>query len=107
MNLPKWNIQELTGYEPKTTFWEDFTIADVFGADAVQDTFNRAFNEWKINYIYLTELVMVLNHRCWLHYHQKNMKLSQLYCELFEKSRDYAFDHLKGAELEYYIQTTD
>ena len=49
------------GYTPQTTFWEDFSIADPFGLEAVQDTFNRAFEEWKSDHIYLTELVLVLN----------------------------------------------
>ena len=53
-------VQE-NGYKFKTTFWSDFSIADRFGLDAVQDTFNRAFAEWKSNVIYLTELVLVLN----------------------------------------------
>ena len=44
------------GYELQTTFWNDFSIADRFGLSAVQDTFNRAFKEWKENYKYLTEL---------------------------------------------------
>lgn len=39
------------GYEMQTTFWQDFTIADAFGIDAIKDTFNRAFKEWKDNYI--------------------------------------------------------
>ena len=39
------------GYEEKTTFAMDFDIADRFGASAVKDTFNRAFNEWKSDYI--------------------------------------------------------
>ena len=30
------------GYEPITTFWDDFSIADVFGASAVKDTYKRA-----------------------------------------------------------------
>ena len=51
----------LNAYEPKTTFWMDFSIADRFGANAIKDTYNRAFKEWKTNYIYLTELVIVLN----------------------------------------------
>ena len=38
------------GYELQTTFWEDFTIADRFGLSAIQDTFNRAFEEWKEHY---------------------------------------------------------
>lgn len=55
------------GYETFTTFWEDFSIADVFGTNAIEDTYNRAFNEWRNNYQYLTELVMILN---WKLYHK-------------------------------------
>ena len=25
--IPRWNITELNGYEPITTFWQDFSIA--------------------------------------------------------------------------------
>jgi hypothetical protein len=53
-------VQE-NGYKFKTTFWNDFTIADKFGLDAVKDTFKRAFAEWRSNVIYLTEFVLVLN----------------------------------------------
>lgn len=35
------------GNEVKTTFWEDFSIAERFGLSAIQDTFKRAFKEWK------------------------------------------------------------
>ncbi len=35
------------GNEIKTMFWEDFSIAERFGLSAIQDTFNRAFKEWK------------------------------------------------------------
>ena len=31
------------GYNVQTTFWEDFSAADIFGLSAIQDTFNRAF----------------------------------------------------------------
>ena len=65
--LPAWTMAAEIGYKPKTTFWQDFSIADLYGADAVQDTFNRAFDEWKTDYIYLTELVLVLNHKAWQH----------------------------------------
>ena len=42
------------GYELQTTFWNDFSIADRFGLSAVQDTFNRAFKEWKaVSYTHL------------------------------------------------------
>lgn len=63
VKVPVWNIESLCGYKPMTTFWQDFSIADAFGIAAVVDTFKRAFKEWKDNYKYLTELVMVLNHK--------------------------------------------
>lgn len=97
----------INGYETITTFWEDFGIADRFGIDAVKDTYRRAFNEWKDNYKYLTELVMVLNWQCWLHYERHNEKLSRLYGELYYGANDYALEHLKGDELTYYYRTTD
>ena len=46
MKLANWNIKEMTGYTPITTFYTDFSIADQFGVDAIQETFDRAFNEY-------------------------------------------------------------
>lgn len=97
---------DMSGYEPKTTFWSDFSIADKFGLSAVQDTFNRAFDEWKDNYIYLTELVLVLNWKMWQHY-EHNEQLARLYESLWGQADEYAFQNLKDNELEYFIQTTD
>lgn len=37
----------LLDYECKTTFWEDFDIADRFGVEAIRDTYKRARAEWK------------------------------------------------------------
>lgn len=76
-----WPIEEMTGYKPKTTFWLDFTIADNFGADAVKDTYSRAFNEWKTDHVYLTELVLVLNWKIWQHY-EINEPLARIYNDL-------------------------
>ena len=52
------------GYELQTTFWNDFSIADRFGIEAINDTYKRAFSEWKDNYKYLTELILVLFLQC-------------------------------------------
>ena len=94
------------GYVLTTTFWEDFSIADRFGKDAIKDTFKRAFNEWKGNYIYLTELVIVLNHKIWQWY-EKNDAYAELYNDLWEKADNYAFTHLKGEELSFFYDITD
>lgn len=104
--LPVWNITELCGYEPKTTFWMDFSIADRFGLDAIQDTYNRAFAGWKTNVVYLTEMVMVLNHKMWSFYQKDNDKY-ELYLKLYEQADQYAVRNLKGADLNYFYQTTD
>ena len=84
-----------TGYECFTTFFEDFTIAEKFGIDAVKDTYNRAFKEWKSNYKYLTELVMILNWKIWQHY-EKNDELATLYNSLWEKQMLMLVNDLKG-----------
>lgn len=94
------------GYVMTTTFWEDFTIADRFGEAAVRDTFKRAFKEWKRNHIYLTELVIVLNHKIWQHYRLKS-PLAEVYNELWEKADEYACTHLKGEELAHFYRITD
>ncbi len=78
----------LLDYECKTTFWEDFSIAERFGAEAIRDTYTRARAEWKNDRVYGTELSMVLNHKCWYWYEKQNTKLSQLYAELWEKYHD-------------------
>lgn len=94
------------GYETKTTFWEDFSIADRFGISAIKDTYKRAFNEWKSNVEYITELVIVLNNKIWQHY-QHNETLARVYDELWRKCDDWCCKNLKGDDLSYYYSTTD
>ena len=96
------------GYETKTTFIQDFQIAEVFGEEAVKDTFKRAFNEWKDNIEYVTELAIVTNLLCWKH-HGHNEKLSELYGEFYYTVYDYVYEdgHFTDEELDYYYQITD
>ena len=89
-----------------TTFRSDFTIADRFGNYAIKDTFNRAFNEWKDDYKYLTELVMVLNWKIWEHYEKDNEK-AKIYNDLWIYADNYAVNNLKDDELKYYYEITD
>lgn len=106
ITIPRWNITELNGYEPKTTFWQDFSIADRFGPNAVKDTFNRAFEEWKSDHVYLTELVLVLNHKIWQHYGH-NDDLARLYNDFWTEADRYACENLTGEELSYFYNVTD
>ena len=66
IGIPKWNIAEITGYDPMTTFWQDFSMADKFGNEAIADTYRKVKAEWKDNYKHWTELCLVLNHKIWI-----------------------------------------
>ena len=100
-------MANIMGYETITTFGMDFAIADVFGADAVKDTFKRAFVEWKSDYKYLTELVLILNWKIWEHFEKGNEPLARVYNDLWIQADNYACENLKGDELGYFLQMTD
>ena len=102
----RWKMAEMIGYTPITTFWTDFSIADVYGVSGIQDTFDRAFEHWKGDYKYLTELVMVLNHKIW-EWYDLDEERAELYDKLWRQAADYATKNLKGDELRYYYETTD
>ena len=89
------------------TFSMDFPIADAFGVNAIKDTFNRAFKEWKSNYKMLTALVVILNHKIWQHYEHHNDDFAKLYDSLWRQAEDYALINLKDDELQYYYEITD
>lgn len=101
-SYPEWQERRIS-----TTFWQDFTIADAFGIKAIQDTFNRAFKEWKSNYKYLTELVGVLNHKIWQHYENSNTEVAQLYDKLWKEADAYGCDNLKDDELKFFLYVLD
>ena len=105
MNLKNWNIEAITGYKPISTFYLDFSIADQFGANAIKDTYNRAFKEWKKDYKYLTELAMVMSWKSFEH--QNNQEYCRIYSDLYYDTDEYALDNLKGEQKTYYINTTD
>ena len=98
---------EMSGYQPKTTFFMDFNIADHFGEDAVRNTYKTAFKHWKDNIEYLTELVLVLNWRLWLWHDAGNDTMAKLYDSLWREADQWCMDNLKGDDLSYYLRTTD
>lgn len=106
MPIKDWNIEKLTGYHPKTTFYTDFSIAEPFGISAIADTYERAFKEWKNNPVYLTELAMVMNWKIWEHY-ETNESFAKFYNDLWTRTDAYCADNLTGKDLEYYLRTTD
>ncbi|MBR7097433.1 MAG: hypothetical protein IKC78_06605 [Alistipes sp.] len=106
MRIEDWSIEELMGYQPITTFYTDFSIADKFGINAIKETYQRAFKEWQHDYKYMTELAMVLNWKIW-RWHGKNEEYAKLYDHLWREIDEWCIDNLKGEELEYYYKTTD
>lgn len=106
IKIENWRIEELTGYVPQTTFYMDFSIAEKFGVEAIKETYTDAFNGWKSNEVYITELTMVLNwkiHRWW----QVNEEYAKLYDELWTELDSWCCENLKGEDLEYFYKTTD
>jgi len=99
-------IEHATGYHCTTTFVKDFDFAEHFGLDAVKDTYERAFAEWKTNTKYLTELVLVLNWKIWQWY-ERNDDLARLYDKLWREADCWAGENLKGKDAEYYFRTLD
>ena len=106
MIIKTWNIENVTGYKPLTTLFEDFSIADVFGVNAIKETYKSGLRFAKLDYKYLTELVMVLNHKIWQHYGSDD-ELARLYNDLWLKADEYAKRNLKNEELEYFFRIID
>lgn len=100
-------MAELNGYATITTFYSDFTIADYYGVDAVKDTFKRAFESWKENYRYMTELSIVLNHKIFEHYHHNNTALMVAYDTLWKEIDHWCMGSFSDEALQYYLRITD
>lgn len=91
----------------KSTFRDDFTIADHFGEKGIKDTYKRAFKHWKDDLEYLTELVLVLNRKCRYWYDHWRNDFSRLYQDLWEEAHDWCCSNLKWEELRYYLRKVD
>ena len=76
MTIKTFDSKSAFGYTQITTFYSDFSIADNFGINEVKDTYKRAFESWKSNYKYLTELYgnsfnvnnFKYNNKLWINY---------------------------------------
>lgn len=93
-------------YKRCSTFAADFAIADSFGKEAVKETFDRAFNEWKDRPKMMAEMALVLNHNIW-RYHETDPELAKVYDECWKQADEYCMEHYKDDDLDWYIQVTD
>lgn len=113
--LPEWSMAKELGYEPKTTFWQDFSIADLYGLNAIHDTLRRAFGEWREDVEYIAELALVLNHKGCFYYAAAEKHdgdkylyaLAQTYFAMYHVVNDYAKEYFTGEDAEYYFRVTD
>lgn len=110
ITCPVWPIEQMTGYKPISTFWEDFWIANAFGNSAIRDTFRRAFREWKSDPVYTAELSLALNHLGWYYYEQTGdaaQARAKLYFQLWDACHSYARETFTGEDARTYWQITD
>lgn len=91
------NLRE--DYERKTTFTNDFSIAEWFvvseGVDAIADTLASALL-WKDNIEYFAELLIVLNLKSWEHAARNNRNYSKMYADLYYLVKNLYFDWFNG-----------
>ena len=110
MNSPEWDelLENFTDYRSKTDLWTRYSIADNDCVKALRSLFKETFEIAKQDYIYLTELVMVLNHRMWYWYGlNPDSPMVAAYTTCYEKAHNWALTHLNRDEIRYYCSVTD
>lgn len=98
--------EETSEYDYKG-FMRDFRIADKFGKKAIEDTYRRAFNEWKDDVKYFASLVLTLNHQIWYHFNNGDEDTARVYDRLWKEADAYGNDHFTGADADYYFRFLD
>ena len=99
--------ESLCGYTQRTTFWDDFTIAEKFGVSAIKDTYKNAFNSWKNDVVFIVELVLVLNWKM-LYMDEKHMtEKSVMYYKCWVELSNWCERHLEAGAYEYFSNVTD
>lgn len=121
--IPKWNIDEVSDYQPITNLWDVFRLIEVHSIETAKekdfDWVEPMKNLIKVNYIavienpfnrksikIMTELAMVLNWSIFLWWKQ-NEDIGRLYDTLWKQVDCYIMNNFSGEELNYYIRTTD
>lgn len=99
-----------SSYVPFTTYASDFILAEIDGSAGVIETAKNAWNNWKTEYKWATEIIMAINFLTWYHYDTDvNIPLSSLYSELYYKYKDLYYEQFEGNEeaTEYFFEMTD
>ena len=99
--------ESMCGYTQRTTFWDDFTLAEKFGIPTIERTYRNAFNSWKTDVVFITELVLVLNWKM-LYMDERHMpEKSVMYYKCWVELSNWCERHLEAGAYEYFILVTD
>lgn len=104
--LERMSLEKMLDYKFESSFWEEFSIAENYGGDAVRKHYDLVFSQWKDNLKFLTELVLVLNIKIFIWYGVDD-SIGKMYDQLWKETDGYALDTLKGEDLHYYLSTID
>lgn len=101
------NLKE-SGKTRISTFYSDLSIAEWFGQDAVQETYDGVCKQWLKDVEMFTEFIIALNYKCW-EWYDKEIDASKFYADLYYKADELFADHYKYDKkaLEYYYRETD
>lgn len=100
-------VFEEQGYEKRTTFFGDLSIAEWYGMKNVEETVDRIRNEWFNNVEYFTEFIMCVNYKAWEHHSRGNNDLSMYYSELYHELVDNIYNSWDRGVLDYFYKLTD
>ena len=115
MIYPIWDIESITGYKPKTNYWNEFVDAEKVGVSAIKETYDKLKDESKSNVINVAELYIVLNHKIWAYYDlyqatsdDRYEEFAHLYNELWNDYEMFV-DELPMSESDrrYFFEVTD
>ncbi len=104
--LEKLALEKMLDYKFESTFWEEFSIAEDYGAEGVKEHYDLVFEQWKDNLKFLTELVLVLNIKIFIWFGVDDT-IGKTYDQLWKETDQYALDTLTGNDLHYYLSTLD
>lgn len=119
-NWFKMNLKE-NGYECKTTFYSDLTIAELSsGKKGIKDTIKNVMENWISNIEYITEFCIAINWKSWEMYDRLKQTqdeakkkyftdLGEFYSKEYYKVQSKIYSHYKNDEkaLNYFYRTTD
>ena len=99
--------EAMCGYTQRTTFWDDFTIAERFGLPAIKDTYKNAFMSWKSGVGFIRGLVWVLNWKMLYMGERRMTEKSAMYYKCWVELSNWCERHLEAGAYEYFINVTD